>query len=298
MATLAHLATEQTISLRPRHLVGRSTRCDLRLADHRVSGEHAVVVWDGAWQIRDLGSRNRTFIDGRPLARGAIESLRLHSHVAFGTDDDPWVLVDDAPPGPGARTPDGRQVRGQGLTLGLPSDEEPRVLVIHDGRTWVLDGPTGRRIVSDGESVQVDDAIFVLSLPEWLAQTEAQISLADCGLRFSVSGDEEHVEVTLVQPDGRTPLGSRAHHFLLLHLARLRLDDRAAGHAETGAGWAYQDELAQRLGLTDNAMYLHIHRARTQLAQLGLVDAADIIERRPAARQIRIGLVDLVVDRI
>ncbi|MEM6927247.1 MAG: hypothetical protein AAF602_09975 [Myxococcota bacterium] len=152
--------------------------------------------------------------------------------------------------------------------------------------------------MSDGERVRIGDMVFVLSLPEWLAKTEAQVSLADCGLRFSVSGDEEHVEIALVLPSGRVPLGTRAHHFLLLNLARLRLGDRAAGHAETGSGWVYQDELARRMGLTNNTIYLHIHRARTQLAQLGLVDAAEIIQRRPAARQIRIGLEDLLVARI
>lgn len=298
MATLAHSTTGQTTPLGPRHLVGRSTRCDLQLTNPRVSGEHAVLLWDGVWQVRDLGSRNRTFVDGRPLRPGEIQPLAPYSTLTFGSPEDSWVLVDDAAPGPAARTLDGRWVIGEGQTLGLPSPQDPRTTVVHDGRAWVAETPDERRVIADGEALEVQGETFVLSLPEHLPRTAGQRPLSECGLRFSVSYDEEYVEVELVLPDRREHLGSRAHHFLLLNLTRARLEDRTAGHTETSAGWVYQDDLARRMGLTDNAIYLHIHRARTQLAKLDLLGAADIVERRPASRQIRIGLADLFVHRI
>ena len=47
------------------------------------------------------------------------------------------------------------------------------------------------------------------------------------------------------------------------------------------------------LNMDDNHLNISIYRARAQLAKLGVVDAAALIERRTGTRQLRLG-----VDRI
>lgn len=50
--------------------IGRSTHCDITIADRFLSRRHArLTLVDGAWLIDDLGSRNGTFINGRKIDR-------------------------------------------------------------------------------------------------------------------------------------------------------------------------------------------------------------------------------------
>ena len=92
-------------------------------------------------------------------------------------------------------------------------------------------------------------------------------------------------------------LGARAHNYLLLTLARYRLQDAAKGMWDAACGWVYIDDLLRALVATSNQLNVDIHRIRKQFGVLGLADAAAIIERRPRTGQIRIGVSDLVVSR-
>jgi serine phosphatase RsbU (regulator of sigma subunit) len=50
-------------------VIGRSTRCELSIADRFLSRQHARLYADGdEWLIEDLGSRNGTFVNGRRIA--------------------------------------------------------------------------------------------------------------------------------------------------------------------------------------------------------------------------------------
>jgi len=53
--------------------IGRSDENDVAIPDALVSQRHAeVVAADGEWRIRDLGSTNGTFIDGKPVQDAVI----------------------------------------------------------------------------------------------------------------------------------------------------------------------------------------------------------------------------------
>lgn len=65
-----------------RYVLGRDEGCDVVVRDDRVSRRHAeIVAADGSVAIRDLGSTNGTFVDGRridgPLALTGGERIRL-----------------------------------------------------------------------------------------------------------------------------------------------------------------------------------------------------------------------------
>jgi adenylate cyclase len=51
--------------LQPQVLIGRDPACDILLSSPAVSGRHCQLEWaDGAWSVRDLGSKNGTRVDG------------------------------------------------------------------------------------------------------------------------------------------------------------------------------------------------------------------------------------------
>ncbi|MDN5940163.1 MAG: transglycosylase SLT domain-containing protein, partial [Salinisphaera sp.] len=50
--------------------IGRAAGCDVQIAEERVSREHCEIQYvDRQWWLRDLGSANGSFVDGRPVAR-------------------------------------------------------------------------------------------------------------------------------------------------------------------------------------------------------------------------------------
>ena len=301
MGALQHVRTGRRVLLNPRHLVGRAGRCDLLLPNPRVSAEHAVVTWGNGWFVRDLGSKNGTFVDGTAMEPTRLVPLLLESVVSFGEPQDVWQLVDDAPPPPSAMGEHGRLVKGSAGLLVLPSAEEPALTVFSDGLgRWLAESEDRREPVLDGDSVRVHGVAWRLSLPDSLARTrtEDRPTVLDSLLRFRVSRDEEHVQLTLQSSRDTVDLGARSHLFLLLALARARQEDAERGLPDTSQGWVYQDELAKSLGITVALLNIHVHRARSQLGELGIASAAELVERRPSTRQLRIGTGRLEIERI
>jgi hypothetical protein len=56
-----------------RLLIGRSSACQLVLADDTVSRRHAELrIEDGRWLLRDLGSSNGTWVNGRRVVEAEV----------------------------------------------------------------------------------------------------------------------------------------------------------------------------------------------------------------------------------
>jgi pSer/pThr/pTyr-binding forkhead associated (FHA) protein len=66
----------QTIRVPRKLLIGRETDCDLRLGSEFVSSYHCVLLLeeDALW-IRDLGSKNGTFVSGRRIGTNVTNLL-------------------------------------------------------------------------------------------------------------------------------------------------------------------------------------------------------------------------------
>jgi pSer/pThr/pTyr-binding forkhead associated (FHA) protein len=67
--------------------IGRSADCELPIADDRISTRHCrFTERDDAWQLEDLKSTNRTFVNGEPLD-GQPRRLRHGDIVRLGARD-------------------------------------------------------------------------------------------------------------------------------------------------------------------------------------------------------------------
>jgi len=306
MAVLAKHPEGTRSTLLSRHLVGRSRQADLRMNEPTVSGEHAVLRWTGReWELHDLGSRNGTVVDGRRLAPGERVALARGASITFGHADNAWRLVDDAPPTIIAVPSDGGEPMSAGNDLlALPSEDNPEAVVYRDaGGEWVLEQAGEAARVSDRRTVRAGGRDFVLRVPDLIAATWDNNSpsphLAALIFRFSVSRDEEYVALSARDDHHTIDLGARAHHLVLLMLARSRLADRRARTAppdradqppESSEGWVYQDELADKLTIDETHLNVAVFRCRRQLAEAGIIGAASIIERRRPTREVRLGV--------
>src|SRR5262249_17671380 len=78
-----------------RFVLGRSAECDFVIQDPTVSRQHAEIVVDnGSVSIRDLGSRNGTYVDDEKAA--AIQAVRCGQRLRLGNVS--FVLTTPAKP--------------------------------------------------------------------------------------------------------------------------------------------------------------------------------------------------------
>ena len=298
MALIEERGTEQGLLLEPEHLVGRAPNCALRISERYVSAQHALLRWTGQrWELKDLGSRNGTFLDGIRIKPGEDHIVRRGAKIAFGLLDHEWELVDESAPQVMAVPLEGDEaVVMEGELLALPSGDDPQVTIYRatDG-SWVLEQLD--ELITPITNLQV----FKVAGRSWrfccpesicttsLAVPSTEIEVRHLQLSFSVSRDEEHVHLQMSCGGSTFDMGTRTHNYLLLTLARRRLADAAEGLPETTCGWVYQEDLSHDPSMAPPQLNIDVFRLRRQFAGCGVVDAANIVERRPRTRQLRIG---------
>lgn len=307
MGLLLDTRSGRLIALSARTLIGRSPACDVRLDDPRVSSEHAAVAWSGEhWELRDLGSLNGTWLDGRRLGSGERAAVRRDARLGFGAGD-AWVVADDRPAGPAARSETTSEVvHSTSGILALPSAADPQATIFRraDGQ-WLVEVGAELRAVADRDALEIGGDRWWLFLPGELGPVPStqkadgtQLTLAEISLHFAPSLDEEHVDMRVRTDDGKELiLPPRSSHYLLLTLARARIQDARNGVPLDEQGWIYASDLADMLQYAAERVNLEIFRARSLLARLGFADSPHLIERRPGTRQLRIGVARLQVMR-
>ena len=303
MATLVHPILPRRFTLGPRTLVGRANHCTFQLKNRLVSGEHALLTWaEDGWRIRDLGSRNGTFVDGQPVRPG--ERIRLQAGNELTFADERWHLSDDSPPVATARLEGSPQPRlATDDLLFLPDEDDPQVMIFADRKTgdWIAEINDEQQVVRDQERLTVSGQTWLLGLPpvtpsgemtSTLGMDELTLSLSTLDrLRFVKNRDESVAELTVWYRHKPIPVPVRSHHALLVVLAQSILDDDEQARLEKG--WRSVDVLCEALALDPAQLNTQIFRARRQFASMGVSGAARLIERRAATRQIRLG-----VDRV
>jgi hypothetical protein len=306
MAVLQSPESSEPVFLSARHMVGRSPGADTEVTSRAVSGEHAVFLWTGArWELRDLGSRNGTWVGERQLGPGETAALAADDEIAFGDPGERWILRSDREPTVAAWTT-GVVSEGEGRLLALPDEADPQVVI-------ELDAAHGWQLLRDGESspvqhgdeVVIGDVAWRICIPPVLSPVPMTAELREISitqdtirraeLDFGVSSDEEYTELRVTVGPRAVTLPPRVHHYMLLELARRRLADAADGVVEAEQGWVYTSDLRRDLRITANQYYVMSHRLRREVEELGIVDATRLIEKRTTSRQVRIGATRLNV---
>jgi hypothetical protein len=264
-----------------------------------VSTQHALLRWvDPHWEVKDLASSNGTYLDGRRIDDRQPATAAVGSKIAFGRLDEQWELVDASPPQVMLVPIDGGEpVVLEGELLALPSIDDPDTTIYRGpGGLWILEqADASVAPLASGQMFYSGGRAWRFCCPETphatsrFAGREPGTVLADLELAFSVSRDEEFVELRVLHGGSAIDVGTRAFNYQLLTLARRRLADAKAGTPETSCGWVYLDDLAKDLDVTQQQVNVDVFRARKSFEALGIADAATIVERRPPTRQLRIG---------
>lgn len=305
MALLRHVSSGTHYTLLVESVIGRSSQCTFTLSNRAISTQHAAFRWTGSgWTLQDLGSINGTFLDGRRVPTATRLQVAVGSKIAFGDASDVYELIDASAPEASATSTDGRTECAEGGLLILPNSEHPEVTIYaNSASAWIAEAADGSsRPIHDGEHIEVSGATWTLVLPTVLEATwtakEEDWALHALSLRFSVSLDEETVDIDVIYREQTRALPPRAHGYLLLTLARNRIDDQINSDTpESEHGWIYIPDLLRMIASNENQFNVHIYRARRQFALAGITGATALIERRPGSRQIRIGVSRLEIAK-
>ncbi len=303
MTHLVHAPSGRRHRLGPLNSIGRATSCDVTLPPgaERASRLHALLHWcEGpeahGWRVRDLHSRNGTFVDGRRVPAGRDVLVSAHSVLAFGDRGEGWVFDEVGPPPivmVGAY-PD-HEVRLVGRALILPHDQAPRALVRHvPHRGWVVELDDEEIELSGPDpSVTVDGVRWRASLPR---EPQGTVPVAGrVGLVFRVAPGDEFVTVCAERAGVEEAVmrGAGSALYFLLTLARRRLADAALPEAQQG--WVHVDDLAEQSRCSVSALNQWVFRLRRRFAARGF-DERRVVERRSRTGLLRIGWADLRVE--
>ncbi len=289
MGRLRRLSDGLELELSAQCLLGRNKTCTHPLDDPYLSGEHAKLRWAGdGWEIRDLGSSNGTFVDGRRLEPGIPIRLGEGIDLGFG-EERGWRLVDAGGPAALARNlTSGDVVQADGEILAIPSDVDPQLSVYPNpgGAGWVME-PTGKEPVAVGHTaeVAVGGATWRLELPmiaEATPVVDASKVIHSVLQVFEQRGD---VLVWSYRFRGETvEISDLEFVQVVLHLAKARKADEDKPMDERG--WRTVQSVADDLGLAASTVNVNIFRARKALAKAGVEGAAELFEAGPGQRRL------------
>ncbi|MEM7077740.1 MAG: FHA domain-containing protein [Pseudomonadota bacterium] len=295
MAWLFDAQSGQRCFLHGYHTIGRlhgsvDTVADLPI----VSKLHMAIEWrsGSGWFARDLSS-NGTWLNNTKLATQEAQLLTLGRSLFLGAPDGYELQVADLDPPADLLIPDNAALAPIILDPHqlLPNADHPTLALFFDrsSGTWHSDefGVAGTQRLFAGSKLNIAGEDWVLHLARTEAATEqlAQHTIAsrDIAMLFNVSLDEEKTRLTVLLGADSYNLGYRAHHYLLLHLARHRQQQQLDGVDACESGWIDAELCAAELGISVEHLNIQIHRFRKQISGHTILAGADnlFVERRP-----------------
>ena len=179
--------------------------------------------------------------------------------------------------------------------IGIPSTDSPEVTLFKDADgVWRMEDSEGMvRGLRNGQPFEFGGQSYVFSCPstnDLTASIGTAVQRRAPTLKFVVSSDEDFVELSMEYENKSIALGSRAHNYLLLTLARQKLADSAEQIAPASCGWMDKDQLAGGLRMTPQQIDGEIFRIRRHFASHGVPESSSVVERRERTRLIRLGL--------
>ena len=305
MGTIRSLVTGTEIILFGEHTVGRQKSLSKTLLNGPgVSRNHAIFWWDGeSWYLKDT-STNGTYLNGTRIASNINNRLNLLDQISFGGKEmELWQFVKDDPPRTMLIpvTPGLQSIVVEKAAM-LPSADNPELIIYLDDQSrWVCESESGVGYLVSGELVGTNTSTweFVDCQPSVKTKTLDQgniLNPQDICFVFNVSQNEEHVSLSIKHSRGEIDLEERSHHYLLLILARKRLEDQKLNIGVDEQGWIDKDLLVGMLGMSEHHINVQTYRFRKQVTstESEMAKLQKAIERRSG--ELRFGFANVKIN--
>ncbi len=292
MATLLNTKSNKLTILRSQHIFGRHSGSSNTILDNSdASRLHASILWNGSyWLLQDTSS-NGTYVNNEAMIGGIKRRLKIGDTIRFGAlnaclwvfnnDDSPKCML--VPIESGSTPP----IELDGIVV-LPNDNSPEITLYQSSNgEWICENELGVTKLESGLKISTNDSSWYFVNADTFDSTKKaeqtqNIISTPINLNFTVSKNEEHVSLCILFENNQIDLGERTHHYLLLILARKRVEDHQSGQEESEQGWIDKGLLSQQTGLDENYINIQIYRFRKQLikAMPSAMQLLQIIERR------------------
>ncbi len=291
VAYLKNTVTGEKTFLFGRHIVGKLPESNTILRCAESSPIHAIINWhEDTWQIKDISAKG-VYINGIKITPAVQCLLRKGDKINFGSiNSATWEFLNEDPPHCMLIpiTPNLLPITLDDKDVALPSAERPFAIMSKSRYGyWIYESPERTHQLKSGDIVgdsenqwQFIDWNFFERVDSTQAIPPKKSELVS--FSFKVSQDEEHVSLTIQVGERKILLGERSHHYLLLLLARKKLEDKLRGVANGEQGWVLTSDFKKMLGLSEHHINIQIYRIRKQLSKLypSYFEDHNIIERR------------------
>jgi pSer/pThr/pTyr-binding forkhead associated (FHA) protein len=287
-----------------------------------VSRLQARLIWRNEhWTVRDLGSRNGTYVNGERCVGGNLYPIRVGDRLLLGDKRENWVLTDGRAPRSvliplsGDRSP----VILENLLV-LPSMEHPHVTVfgVGPGR-YEFESEEGTRAALDhNQQIIVGGQPYIVHICDGdvgdeITRTDTELTTQACEknlqLEIAVAPDEESAGATIKYGNVRHVLKPKVHLYLLAHLARMRISQTPSDIVSTNEemsdaegddyGWVDCKALCKDLLINPVHLTQQVCRIRKDFQKISPFAAETVIDRRLRGKM-RVGIPAkrLIVNRI
>jgi pSer/pThr/pTyr-binding forkhead associated (FHA) protein len=167
-----HAGAEVPVTKFP-FVIGRTPKCNLRPASEMVSKQHcALIIHQGKLYVKDMGSRNGTFINGKRIEKTAVlrhgDGFQV-GPLSFKVSITETVSVNQPTPLPPTKDSD--------PNLTVPTEDEVAALLLEmDAAEEPAEEGTGNTMVLDLQ--KPDGPREVVKAPEGKAKPTANSSVA------------------------------------------------------------------------------------------------------------------------
>ncbi len=303
MATIQNVKTDESCILNVRHTFGRYMDCSTVIPNDDISRSHATISWEGGgnWHITDH-SKNGTLFNGEYL-HNTSRRLSIGNWFQLGKNNDSkWRIINLEEPFSYIQLEKelNRVVKLRPSVI-LPDEEHPQVIIDCDeSLNWWKTEKNSTVQLKRGDKIVIGTDTWIFVQNDTISETEDLLSISkDLILIINLSADEEHIHMQLEdEHKGIIDLSKRprSYDFLVLTLARKRLEDFKLGYSQADQGWIHVDELSRIISkeimkeIDFFYINLLIHRFRKKLVEIPDIanDSVQIIQRRPGTGYIRL----------
>lgn len=269
MGKLIHRENGTLIYLRPMHSIGRDpTISDTPLENPLCSRMHCIIQFNGSnWVIFDK-SKNGTYVNDNKLEEPKT-ILKNGDKISFPKQShDAFEVICLKPPKPVLISSKLDQyIELEDLSI-LPSETSSELLITRHPTTkkWIVERGESTKLIKSGSTVYMDGDIWTFFSNDIISNTQTQTLYDDItipvSLKFYVSLNEENIFLQGSIEHSPFDFGYKAHHHLLLALARRYLDDEKNKIPLQEHGWISTEVLLRDLGITGSHLNMLIFRAR------------------------------------
>jgi hypothetical protein len=184
----------------------------------------------------------------------------------------------------------------------LPNNEAPEVTLYPlPNMFWQCETNNTTEQVYTGDTIHTSAGnwYFVDNYP--LGETSFfggadAMSMLKTNATFTVSQNEEHVLLTVTIGNYEFNLGRKMGHYMLLILARKRLEDIDNNIADSEAGWLDKSIICDELRTEEQYMNIQIYRYRKQLEQVAPqhLFLPQTVERRLGELRLNFDQIDII----